>query len=177
MTFPQPDPTSGPPYQQPIVSDQYPTMADPTYQQPPYAQPTPEPQPYPQGQPQSYPQGQSQPYPPEQPYPPGYPGQPVQGYPQSGPGYPAYGHPYATYGPAAQTNTMAILALIFAFVFSPLGIVFGHIARKQIRERGEGGQGLATAGMIVGYVFTGLMVLYCGATIIFVMLAANANST
>jgi len=42
------------------------------------------------------------------------------------------------------TNTMAILALIFAFVLSPLGIVFGLIGRKQIGRTGEGGRGLAT---------------------------------
>lgn len=59
-----------------------------------------------------------------------------------------------------QTNTMAILALVFAFVFSPLGIVFGHIGRKQIRQTGEQGAGLALAGLILGYVFTGISVLY-----------------
>ncbi len=52
-----------------------------------------------------------------------------------------------------RTNTMAILALVFAFVFSPLAIVFGVVARKQIARTGEGGQGLATAGLVLGIVF------------------------
>ena len=41
-----------------------------------------------------------------------------------------------------------------ALVFGPpaiLAIVFGHIARGQIRRTGEGGRGMATAGLILGY--------------------------
>jgi len=61
---------------------------------------------------------------------------------------------------------MAILSLVFAFVFSPIGIVFGHLAKKQIRESGEEGDGLATAGLVVSYIFTGIyvlsLVLCCG---------------
>ena len=53
-----------------------------------------------------------------------------------------------------NTNVMAILALVFAFVFSPLGIVFGAIAKRQIRETGEQGMGLAKAGFWLGLVFT-----------------------
>ncbi|MGC0366591.1 hypothetical protein ABH922_004575 [Rhodococcus sp. 27YEA15] len=62
------------------------------------------------------------------------------------------------YGPR-PTNTLAVLALVFAFLFAPLGIVFGHIARNQIRKSGEDGDGLALAGLILGYIFTGLGVL------------------
>jgi hypothetical protein len=46
-------------------------------------------------------------------------------------------------------------------VFAPLGIVFGHVARRQISRSGEQGSGLATAGLILGYVFTALAVLAC----------------
>jgi hypothetical protein len=49
---------------------------------------------------------------------------------------------------------MAILSLVFAFVFAPLGIVFGHVAKRQIRRTGEGGSGLATAGLVLSYIFT-----------------------
>lgn len=89
-------------------------------------------------------------YPPQQGQYPAYP-------PQQGQ-YPGYAPPPG-YAPAPPTNTMAILALVFAFVFSPLGIVFGIMGRKQIRETGESGHGLATAGLVVGAVFTGLIVL------------------
>jgi hypothetical protein len=56
---------------------------------------------------------------------------------------------------------MAILALVFAFIFSPAAIVLGHIAKKQIRQTGEQGEGLATAGLWLGYIFTGLYVAFC----------------
>lgn len=52
------------------------------------------------------------------------------------------------------TNTMAVLALVFAFLIAPLGIVFGAIGRSQTRRSGQHGRGLATAGMVLGIVFT-----------------------
>lgn len=69
--------------------------------------------------------------------------------------------PYYGYPPPRGTNTMAILALVFGFVFAPAAIVLGHIARKQIRQTGEEGDGLALAGLVIGYIFTGLMALFC----------------
>ena len=98
-------------------------------------------------------------------YGPGY--GPGPGYaPGYGPG-PGYG-PYAPppYGypgyprPSLGTNTMSILSLIFAFVFSPLGIVFGIIALKQLKRAPQEGRGLAIAGIVVGAVFVVLMVVY-----------------
>jgi hypothetical protein len=56
---------------------------------------------------------------------------------------------------------MAILALVFAFIFAPAAIVLGHVAKKQIRQTGEQGEGLATAGLWLGYIFTGLYVAFC----------------
>ncbi len=53
---------------------------------------------------------------------------------------------------------MAIAALILAFVFYPLGIVFGHLARRQISRTHEGGRGLATAALIIGYLQLAVMV-------------------
>ena len=109
--------------------------------------------------------------------PPGYgpagygpPGSGQSGYPPTGavgPGYgPWYGYPY---GPAERrTNTMAILALVFAFVFAPLGLIFGIIARRQIRRSGEEGAGLALAGAIIGGIFTALTVVM----IVFFIIAA-----
>ena len=61
-----------------------------------------------------------------------------------------------------KTNTMAILSLIFAFFFPLLGAIFGHVAMGQIRATGEEGTGLALAGVIVGWVFTGFWILYIG---------------
>jgi len=55
---------------------------------------------------------------------------------------------------------MAILALVMAFVFAPAGLVLGIVARKQIRETGEEGDGLALAGIIVGGIATALFALF-----------------
>lgn len=49
---------------------------------------------------------------------------------------------------------MAIASLVCAFVFAPLGIVFGHLSLSQIRRSGEDGRGLAIAGLVIGYVVT-----------------------
>jgi hypothetical protein len=51
---------------------------------------------------------------------------------------------------------LAILALVLAFVFAPAGLVLGILARRQIRETGEEGDGLALAGIIVGGIVTAL---------------------
>jgi hypothetical protein len=131
----------------------------------PYGQPQ-QPDPYAPGSPapgQPY-QQPGQPYQqPGQPY--QQPGQPYQqpGQPYQQPGYPPSGYPPPPpTGSTGGTNVMAILALVFAFVFWPAGIVCGHIAKRQIAQRGEEGAGLATAGLVLSYVFGGLTVLCCG---------------
>ena len=86
--------------------------------------------------------------------------------PPAQPVYPAYGQPAPGYY-APPTNTMAILALVFGFVFAPVGIVLGHLALGQIKRTGESGHGLALAGLILGYVFTGLGVLVIILEIVF----------
>jgi uncharacterized protein DUF4190 len=143
--------------------------------QPGYPPPPTSGQPYP---PTSAPGGYGQPDPYAQ---PGY-GQP--GYGQPGPyGQPgAYGQPgpygQPVYVPVASTNTLAILALVFAFIFAPASIVLGHLAKKQIRQTGEQGEGLATAGLWLGYIFTGLGVLVCiGYVIIIAVAVGNGTSS
>ncbi|WP_236718521.1 DUF4190 domain-containing protein [Actinoplanes sp. TFC3] len=76
----------------------------------------------------------------------------------------------------APTNTMAILALVFAFVFAPAAIVMGHVAKKQIRQTGEGGDGLATAGLWLGYIFTSLYVLLCAFYVVAVIFAIGSSN-
>jgi hypothetical protein len=64
------------------------------------------------------------------------------------------------YQPAGpSTNTLAVLSLCFGvgqifvvFVGGIAAIVCGHIARRQIRETGEAGDGMAVTGLILGYV-------------------------
>lgn len=75
-------------------------------------------------------------------------------------GQPAHGYGTPGFEPTPQrTNTMAILGLIFAFVFSPLGILFSALGLSQIKKRREGGRGLAIAGLILSIVFTLLALL------------------
>jgi hypothetical protein len=86
---------------------------------------------------------------------PGYgppPGYAPAGYGQ--PGYAPQGYPPPGWG--RPTNTMAILALVLAFVFAPAGLIMGIIARRQIRRTGEDGHGLALAGIIVGGIVTAI---------------------
>lgn len=109
--------------------------------------------------------------------PPGYP-PPGDKSPFGGPaqfGQPAYGSPYP--GQVMPTNTLAILALVFAFIFPPAAIVLGHIAKKQIPRSGEQGSGLATAGLVLGYIFTGIMVLYCAFVVALIIYGANNGTS
>jgi hypothetical protein len=61
------------------------------------------------------------------------------------------------YGP--RTNSAAVASLVFGiiswflcpFVGGLLAVIFGHVARGQIRRSGESGGGLAVAGLILGY--------------------------
>lgn len=58
-----------------------------------------------------------------------------------------------------RTNTLAILSLIFAFVFPLIGVILGHVARSQIRRTGEQGVGLTFAALIIGYIAIGAVLL------------------
>ena len=93
--------------------------------------------------------------PPYDPTLPAYPGSatPNPLYPYPGSAYPAYPYPPAPY-PPPRTNALAIASLVCAFLFAPLGIVFGHLSLSQIRRSGEDGRGLAIAGLVIGYVVT-----------------------
>ncbi|WP_051701683.1 DUF4190 domain-containing protein [Mycetocola saprophilus] len=97
-------------------------------------------------------------YPTQQPAPElqGYAAAPQQGYAAPQPGYAQPGYAAAP----QKTSIMAILALIFGIVFAPAGIVLGHISLKQLKTSGEGGAGLAKAGLIIGYIFFALWLMF-----------------
>jgi len=86
---------------------------------------------------------------------------------------------YQNYAVQAKTNVLAIISLIAAFVMPVAAIVTGHIAMSQIRRTGEQGEGLAKAGLILGYVFTSLGVLFVIAYILFfvVLIATQGGSS
>jgi len=72
----------------------------------------------------------------------------------------------ATVTPVPKTNGLAIASLacgLAQFMFGPLAtipaIVFGHVARHQIKRTGEQGAGLALAGLVLGWAAVILAVL------------------
>lgn len=177
-----PPPASPPQPSQPASPSQ-PSPARPELAQPDAAQPEPS-QPG-SGQP-AY--GQASPYA----YPPGYdPTAAVPadaygysyGYP---PGYPQSGYPAYGYGVVPPTNGMAIASMIVSIVgalgicawgvgayIGVVGAILGHVARRQIRERGEGGDGMALAGIIIGWIATGIALLATVIIVVAVVLRAQ----
>jgi hypothetical protein len=84
--------------------------------------------------------------------------------------------------PLARTNGLAIASLacgLAQFVVGPLAtipaIVFGHVARHQIKRTGEQGAGLALAGLILGWATVILAILLV--LIIGVALTAGMHGT
>lgn len=129
--------------QQPGYGGEPPAYGQPGYGQPAYPPPPQQQQPQPP-QPQYDPYGQQ---PAQQPY-----------------GYYAYG-----YGAPAPTNGLAIASLvtsilsavgiclcIFPGLLGAVGAILGHVARSQIKSRGEQGGPLALSGIIVGWIAFGL---------------------
>lgn len=72
--------------------------------------------------------------------------------------------PYSAPQPTG-TNSLAIAALILAFVFWPAGLILGFVAKSQIKQTGEGGDGLATAAIVIGIVAAVLVA--CGIAALF----------
>lgn len=79
-----------------------------------------------------------------------------------------YGYPVAV---AAPTNSLAIVALIGGLLMPIVGIICGHIALNQIKRSGEGGKGLAVTGLVLGYVFTGISLVFLLIYILFFIFA------
>jgi hypothetical protein len=95
---------------------------------------------------------------------PPYGQQPYGGPPQYGAPQPyGYGAPYG-FGQSMRTNGMAIASLVLGVLWiywigSILALVFGYIAKNQIKQRGEQGKGMATAGIVLGWIGIAVLVL------------------
>ncbi|HZX69281.1 MAG TPA: DUF4190 domain-containing protein [Rhodanobacter sp.] len=77
----------------------------------------------------------------------------------------------SSYRPAAPTSTLAVVSLVFGilawcvlpFVGAIVAIICGHLARSEIRnthpERRPEGDGMAVAGLVLGYAQLALCIL------------------
>jgi hypothetical protein len=80
--------------------------------------------------------------------------------------------PMTAYRPA--TNGLAVASLVFGIIswfMCPLvggvvAIITGHVAHGQIRRTGESGNGMATAGLVLGYIHIAALVLTLAITIV-----------
>jgi hypothetical protein len=92
--------------------------------------------------------------------------------------YPPY-QPYQQYPPAPPTNGLAVASLVCGIGTFVVGVSFipaiicGHIARRQIRQTGQQGGGMALAGLILGYVGGALFALLIA---VFLIVAGAATS-
>jgi hypothetical protein len=86
--------------------------------------------------------------------------------------------PQVTYVQQIQTqstNGLAIASMVLGIVWvwwigSILALIFGFVARKQIRARGQKGDGMAIAGIVLGCVGAATLIL-------FIILAATVHHT
>jgi hypothetical protein len=71
-----------------------------------------------------------------------------------GPVGPSVGAPVRPPGPQhPETNTLATLSVVFAFVFAPAGAILGHLGLGQIARTGQRGRERALTGITLSYFF------------------------
>lgn len=94
---------------------------------------------------------------------------------------PMYANPPA----ALKNNTMATLSLIFSLVglvlfpglLQILALIFGIVAKNQIKTSGEGGSGMATAGILISAIVLGLGLVIMVIWVIFAVVFSGAAAT
>jgi hypothetical protein len=78
---------------------------------------------------------------------------------------------YSPLPPAQTTSTLAIVSLIsgivswvlIPFIAAVVAVITGHMAKNEIKKSNGtiGGNGMATAGMVLGYIQLGLGLCLC----------------
>ena len=105
---------------------------------------------------------------------------PGQGVPPPGYRPPGYVRPLPTDGMAVASLILAIVGFfICPVVGGALGIIFGYVAKGNIRNSGGtlGGDGLATWGIILGFINLALVVIGVIIAIIVVLAATTSNNS
>jgi hypothetical protein len=93
----------------------------------------------------------------------GYPpaaGQLPGGYPPAPGGYPGYAPPRPNNNMALASFIVSLVSLFSCPLLGLVSVFLGRRARDEIQRTGEQGEGLAKAGVIIGWVGVGLTVLY-----------------
>ena len=78
---------------------------------------------------------------------------------------------------AFVVSLVSLVTALFCYVpilAAPVGAGLGHAALRRIRETGEGGHGLALAGVILGWIGTGVLLL--GIVVVVVLVAVSGSS-
>jgi hypothetical protein len=75
---------------------------------------------------------------------------------------------------------MAIASMVLGILWlywvgSILALIFGYIAKKQLRERPENGGGMATAGIVLGWI--GVAVLAVGIVVLIGVAATDSSNS
>jgi hypothetical protein len=97
-------------------------------------------------------------------------------------GYPAYPAPARTNGLSVASMVTSIVGMVFLIcwgiggLFGLVGAILGHISRRQIRERAEGGGGMALTGIILGWISLGLAVSFVALLIVLYFIGRTATS-
>lgn len=107
---------------------------------------------------------------------------------------PAFGYPgYTAYPPGAigiqnRTNPLAITSMVLSICGVPMlfcygfggllalaGAIIGHVARRQVRTRMEAGDGMALAGIIIGWITVAIGIVVAGFIIWAIVHFSNAT--
>jgi hypothetical protein len=86
-----------------------------------------------------------------------------------------YARPARTNGLAVASMACGIGQLFFWFLAAIPAVVLGHMARRQIRETGEAGDGMAMAGLVLGYIGIVLTVLFVAGAVVLVAVASTRS--
>ena len=76
-----------------------------------------------------------------------------------------------------STNGMAIASMVLGILWiwwigSVLALIFGYVALNKIKQTGQGGKGMAMAGIVLGWIGVGVFIV-----VIIVMVAAGGSSS
>jgi uncharacterized membrane protein len=90
--------------------------------------------------------------------------------------YPAPSISRPTNGLAIGAFVCSLIGLATCGITSLAGAIMGHVARAQIRERGEEGDGLALASIVIGWTITALSLAGIVWVVVMVIVAAQSAS-